>query len=49
MPQSSSVMVMNTPASTRPHGRSCASSPLISVAISVACGAGSACEPICIV
>ena len=36
---------MNTPTSTRPHGRFWLSSPLMIVAISVACGAGSAGEP----
>ena len=33
---------MNTPTSTSPHGRFCDSRPLISVAISVACGAATA-------
>ena len=34
----------NTPTSTRPHGRFCDSRPLMSVAISVACGAATACR-----
>ena len=46
MPHSSSVTEMNTPTSTRPHGRFWLSSPLMIVAISVACGAASAGEPI---
>ena len=48
MPHSSSVIEMNTPTRTRPHGRFWLSSPLMIVAISVACGAGSAFEPIVI-
>ena len=37
---------MKTPTSTRPHGRFWLSSPLMIVLISVACGAGSASDPI---
>src|SRR4029450_11739451 len=46
MPHSSSVIEMKTPTSTRPHGRFWLRSPLLIVDISVACGAGSAPEPI---
>ena len=45
IPQSSSVMAMNTPTSTRPQGRFWLRSPLMIVAISVACGAAMAWEP----
>src|SRR3954464_3165526 len=45
-PHNSSVTAMNTPTSTRPHGRFCDSRPLISVAISVACGAATSADPI---
>jgi hypothetical protein len=45
MPYSSSVTEMKTPTNTRPHGRLRLSSPLMMVAISVACGAGSDVEP----
>ena len=45
IPHSSRVMAMHTPTSTRPHGRFWLSSPLMIVDISVACGAGSAFEP----
>ena len=48
MPHSSSVIEMNTPTSTRPQGRFWLSRPLMIVAISVACGAGSASDPIVI-
>ena len=37
---------MNTPTSTSPHGRFWLSRPLMIVAISVACGAGSDGDPI---
>src|SRR5215831_6526598 len=46
MPHSSSTTEMNTPTSTRPHGRFWLSSPLIMVAIRVACGAAMSFEPI---
>ena len=45
-PQSSSVTETNTPTSTSPHGRFWFSRPLMMVAISVACGAGTAALPI---
>src|ERR1043166_1282115 len=45
IPHSSSVIEMNTPTRTSPHGRLRLSSPLMMVAISVACGAGSAPDP----
>ena len=46
MPHSSSVTARNTPTSTRPHGRFWLRSPLMIVAISVACGAAIAADPI---
>src|SRR6476659_575127 len=44
MPHNSSVIEMNTPTRTRPHGRFWLRSPLMIVDISVACGAGSEAE-----
>src|SRR5262245_53287168 len=48
MPHSSSVTEMNTPTRTSPHGRFWLSRPLMIVDISVACGAGSDCDPMVI-
>ena len=45
MPHNSRTSEMLTPHSTRPHGRFWLSNPLMMVDISVACGAGSDCEP----
>src|SRR5829696_325431 len=48
MPHNSSVIEMNTPTRTSPHGRFWLSRPLMIVDISVACGAGNAFEPMVI-
>src|ERR1051325_11350980 len=46
IPHYSSVTEMNTPTRTRPQGRFWLRSPLMIVAIKVACGAGSDGDPI---